>query len=369
MKRMLLHAAALLAALALAGCSLLKVAVSTGDPLPREAMNLRVTTRGFSYDLSSEVAAAADAFAASAPDLPARIRAVRWKIRATRAAVTAAMQGIPEVALADLWILCRRMDEGFAALPDSLLFGPSSDVARTVAARLDRRAERLAREGLSAERYALLADFVGAYLREHPVRDEGTEAANTTLAWMEYLRARGIEDRYATGSIAEVIADVNDRLSGQTQQLSNSIGWSKELLEMQLHADSTAVRLGAQLDSLDRRFERLALVAERLPELSSAMVEGLGGELAQLLAALDRTVHGTFADVSREREAMQRYVTGEREALVAQLRTTAEELVRQSFEAVPGLVGRLLLYVVLAIGVLVGVPFALGFVLGRKLRR
>lgn len=369
MKRFLPQVAALFAALTLTGCSLLKVAVSTGDPLPREAADLRVLTRGFYYDLSSEVAAAADSIAASAPDLPMRIRAVRWKIRATRAAVTAAMQGIPEVALADLWILCRRMDEGFAALPDSLLFGASSDVARTAAARLARRVEQLARESVPAERYGVLEAFVGDYLRTHPVRDDGEHAANTTLAWTEYLRARGLDDRFATGSIAEVIADVNDRLSGQTQQLSNSIGWSKELLEMQLHADSTAQRIGAQLDSLDRRFERLAVVAERLPELSAATVEGLGGELARLLASLDGMVRGSFADVGREREAVQRYVTQEREALVEQVRAAVGELVRQTFDAVPGLVGRVLFCVVLAIAVLVGGPFALGFVLGRKLRR
>ena len=43
-------AAALCAALALTGCSLLKVAVATGDPLSKEEMNVRTMTRGFYYD-------------------------------------------------------------------------------------------------------------------------------------------------------------------------------------------------------------------------------------------------------------------------------------------------------------------------------
>lgn len=38
-------AAALFAALALTGCSLLKVAVATGDPLSKEEMNIRTMTR------------------------------------------------------------------------------------------------------------------------------------------------------------------------------------------------------------------------------------------------------------------------------------------------------------------------------------
>ena len=37
--------------------------------------------------------------------------------------------GIPDVALADMWILCRRMNERFAATPDSLLYAGDSILA------------------------------------------------------------------------------------------------------------------------------------------------------------------------------------------------------------------------------------------------
>lgn len=63
--------------------------------------------------------------------------AVRWKIRATRAGVTAAMQGIPTWRWPTCWILCRGMNESFAEAPDSLLFGSQSDIARDAALRLD----------------------------------------------------------------------------------------------------------------------------------------------------------------------------------------------------------------------------------------
>ena len=216
-------AAALCAALVLTGCSLLKVAVATGDPLSKEEMNVRTMTRGFYYDMAAEVARTADSIAQAAPELAVRVAAVRWKIHATRAGVSAAMQGIPDVALADMWILCRRMNERFAATPDSLLFGAQSGMARDAAARLDRRAARLARQVLAEERYALMERFVAQYVRDNP-SDEGMEASNTTLAWIEFLRENGVEHAYATGSIAEVLADVNDRVSSQTQQLASSVG-------------------------------------------------------------------------------------------------------------------------------------------------
>ena len=254
-------AAALFAAASFAGCSLLKVAVATGDPLSKEQMNVRTMTRGFYYDMAGEVARAADSIVAASPDVNVRVAAVRWKIRATRAGVTAAMQGIPDVALADLWILCRRMNEGFAQAPDSLLFGLQSDIARDAALRLDRRAGRLARQVLPDDRYALMERFVTDYVRDNPA-SEGDETDNTTLAWLEYLRAAGVEQDYATGSIAEVLADVNDRLSGQTQQVTNSVSWSKDIFEMRLRQDSLRLQVGAQLDRLAEVLQSVVVVAQ-----------------------------------------------------------------------------------------------------------
>lgn len=356
-------AAALFAAASFAGCSLLKVAVATGDPLSKEQMNVRTMTRGFYYDMAGEVARAADSIVAASPDVNVRVAAVRWKIRATRAGVTAAMQGIPDVALADLWILCRRMNEGFAQAPDSLLFGLQSDIARDAALRLDRRAGRLARQVLPDDRYALMERFVTDYVRDNPA-SEGDETDNTTLAWLEYLRAAGVEQDYATGSIAEVLADVNDRVSGQTQQLANSVGWSKDLIAMQLQQDSMRLEVGARLDSLERNFTRIVVVAEHLPEISDKVLEELNKQVTQLIYTMNYSLDNAFANFDRQRDELQRYVTAERQALVDQLRESADGVVQRALDAVPGLVGKVLLYVVLALVVLIGGPLALGFWLG-----
>ena len=356
-------AAALFAAVSLTGCSLLKVAVSTGDPLPKEEMNVRTMTRGFYYDMAGEVARAADSIVALSPDVNTRVAAVRWKIRATRAGVNASMQSIPDVALADMWILCRRMNDAFSAAPDSLLFGPESGIARDAVQRLDRRAGRLARQVLPADRYDLMASFVADYIRKNPA-SEGDETDNTTLAWLEYLRDNGVEHAYATGSIAEVLADVNDRVSGQTQQLSNSVGWSKDIFEMRLGQDSLRLQVGAQLDSLERSFNRIVVVAEHVPEISDKVLEELNRQITQLIGTMNASVDNAFADFDRQRDELQQYVTREREALVGQLRETGDDLLRTALDAVPGLVGKVLLYLVLALAVLIGGPFVLGFWLG-----
>ena len=361
MKRLL---CLLFAAMSLSGCSLLKVSVSTGDPLPRRDAETRLMTRGFYYDLSSEVSRTADSIVAVSPDLSVRLAAIKWKIRVTRVAVSAAMQSIPEVALADMWILCRRMDDAFSATPDSLLFGPQSGLARRTAAQLERRIDKLARETLAGERYGWMTEFVDRFVKEHPVTEQGVEPVNTTLAWIEFLRGKGVEPDFATGSIAEVLADVNDRVSGQTQQLANTVGWSKEMLEMEWRQESLRAEVGARLDSLERDLNRMVLVAEHLPEMSDRMMAGLNGEVAQLVDTMNSLVDNAFYDFERQRRELQSYVSQEREALVGQLRRSAEELIASVLDAVPGLVGKILFYVVLALVVLIGGPFALGFWLG-----
>ena len=357
--------APLAAALLMTGCSLLKFSIDTGEtPLPPEELNMRMMTRGFYYDMADRVARAADSIASASPDAPVQMRAIRWKIEATRAGVTAAMQRIPEVALLDTWLLCRRMDGAFGRLPDSVLFGPFTPFARETAGELDRRAGALARSLLTPERFALMERFVD----ERPAAesaDARIRSDNTTLAWVEYLRANGIEVQYAVGTIAEVTADMGDRFGSQSEQLISSIGWSKDLLEIQFRQDSIRDRLAAQLDSLESDFRRMVGVMEGLPELTDGVMAGFNERVAELIGTMNAGIDNAFSDLDRQRMEVQRYVSAEREALIGQAQQAVDAAVQGALDRVPGLVGRLLFYVVLFALVMRGLPFVLGFWLGR----
>ena len=363
--------AALLAGLALTSCSLLKFTISSGDePLPKEQMRLRTMTRGFYYDLTNEVARTADSIAA-APPTSTKLAAIRWKIDATRAASSAALQTLPEVALADTWIFCRSMERYFDAQPDSLLFDAQTPLARDAAARLARRARRLAEELLSGERYELMERFVDRYLELNPPEKGEPAAADTSLAWIEFLEANGLEADLATGTVAEVLADASDKVSGQSRQLANSVGWSKQMLELRMEQDSLRTRLGAQLDSLERGFERLVVVAEHMPEISDHMLEEIRMQATQLIRTLNYSVDNAFMQFDGQRTALEHYITTERQAVIDQLHRAAEETVQTALNAVPGMIGRIVFYVVAGLVVLLGLPFLAGFWLGglrQKLR-
>ena len=103
----------------------------------------------------------------------------------------------------------------------------------------------------------------------------------------------------------------------------------------------------------------MQLLCVAIPKL-----EELNKQVTQLIYTMNYSLDNAFANFDRQRDELQRYVTAERQALVDQLRESADGVVQRALDAVPGLVGKVLLYVVLALVVLIGGPFALGFWLG-----
>lgn len=366
---LLLTASAVTAAL-MTGCSLLKFSLDTGDkPMTADQVNTRLMTRGFYYDLRSEVVGTADSIASAAPDATVAARAIRWKIGATGAAVAAAMQSIPDVALLDTWLLCRRMDAAFSALPDSLLFGSLSAPARQTAARLAAKAGQLAENLLPADRYRLMEEFVAEYERENPVGEDAFAPANTTLAWIDFLRLKGIDYSYSTGTISEVVADMSDRVDGQTRHFANSLSWSKDLIELRLEQDSLRDRLTGKIDSLEGDFRRMVTVMESLPEISDSVMVSLNLHMGQLISALDDSVDNVFQNLDSQRSELQRYASQQQERLVEQTRSAADGVVQHLLDALPALVGKVVVWLILLFLVVLGVPFALGFWLGRLRER
>ena len=132
--------------------------------------------------------------------------------------------------------------------------------------------------------------------------------------------------------------------------------------------DETAAQAGSRMlrnvKVAEYIAERMQARQERTEITQDKVLEELNRQATQLIWTMNASVDNAFADFDRQRGELQQYVTREREALVEQLRATGDELVRTTLDAVPGLVGKILLYLVLALAVLIGGPFALGFWLG-----
>lgn len=346
----------------LTGCSLLKVSLDAGNALPEADARTRVMTRGLYYDLSNELVAAADSIAQS-DDVQTRIRAIRWKIHTTRAAVSAAMQSIPDVALADTWILCRRMETAFASRPDSLLFGPYSPLARETTHRMSVRADSVASDALDRSRYLLMREYVERYVAENPLGSDAV-APNTTLAWLEFMKEKGVEISYASGSIADVMADMSDRLSGQTGQAVNSLSWTKDIIEIEWERDSTALSVQGQLDSLERKFERIVLVMENIPQISDDVMQMFNKNVESLMGTMEQTLDVAFGQIDRQRNEIQRYVSSEREAVLEQSREAARDVAADMMDRLPPMIRDVAVWLALMAIVVLGLPFAAGYWVG-----
>ncbi|MEG1622919.1 MAG: hypothetical protein RR330_06060 [Alistipes sp.] len=355
---------ALWVAFTFTSCSLLKVSVATGDPLKKEDVNTRIMTRGFYYDMAAEVTKTADSIVTSASDPQTKLNAIQWKIRATRASVAAAMQSIPEVSLADMWILCRQMDEIFAKTPDASLFGRYSPLARATTARIDDKVERLAKTVLSPKRFELMSGFVTKYLKDNPLTDAELTPANTTLAWLDYLKANGVEHAYVSGSISEVLADMGDRVSGHTQQISNTVGWSKDMIEIRMGQDSLRSRMEMQLDSLEGDLRRMAMAMETVPGISEALINSFNKQAKQLIGAMNYNVGQVFMNIDTQRDELQQFISAERQAVITDARLAANETVQNALGAIPNMIARLMFYIVLFAVVMIGLPFGIGIWLG-----
>ena len=360
MKHIYLPTVTVLVAVLFSACSLFKVSVSSGDPLPPQEAELRTITRGFYYEFQQQVTHAADSMAELSDDTQAKMRCIRWKMHATSAAASAAMQSAPEIAAIDMWLLCTSMNRTFTTLPDSLLFFEQTPIARQTAEALEKRYSELLARTMSPERFSLMNDFVSTHNQLFLLNKEPSPA-NSSIAWLDYLKAHGQDHTASAGSIPEAITEVGGKMEGYAQQFSNSLSWNKDLLGLQLREDSVYAKLSGTVDSLNRDFERVVLILEHFPEISDHMLESLNTQVNEMLQSFEQTVNGTFANIDYQRTEMQTYISEERKALMGDLQTVADQSIQQLTDAIPRLIGKVLGWIILFLVAAVGVPFALGF--------
>ena len=119
------------------GCSLFKVSVSSGEPLPKEDAQLRLLTRGFYDTFQKQAVTIADSIVNASNTFHVRARAIRWKMQTTRAVASAALESSPELSAIELWIFCKSLKSSLTNSPDSLLFSEHTPVVINMVNKLE----------------------------------------------------------------------------------------------------------------------------------------------------------------------------------------------------------------------------------------
>jgi hypothetical protein len=375
--RWLASIAVLLAIAVLPGCSLISFK-SPERPLSDRDMNARILTRELTTNFLAASTRNTDTILAVETDPVIIEHTLRWELGVIESSRQAEMQLAPLMSLLDTWTLALQL-QGFLSegRPGGKLFGKHQAGLRAITDEYADGAHTLARSLLSSKEFTEYQSFVTSYVQTHPVMDLRFARPSVLTEW---TRQKGAQTNLldAVGTISQALADTSQRLEIYGDTVPQQAMRRTQLVLHDSGYEASDVR--AALVRLDGRLERLTTVAEGSPELVREAEAELRASLQELFDRLDASTRATgamvhrerealFADVERERLALLAAVDVQRRALTADAGRIADQLVRTSGNEVRRFTRQAAVLGIVFYLVLLGLPFAAGYFLGRARSR
>jgi hypothetical protein len=355
--------------LALTSCSLISLK-SPERPLSPRDLNARILTRELSAQFVTSVNRTADDIAASEHDPAVLENGLRWEIAAVGESRRAATRLAPMMSLLDTWALAAQMQAFTAAgAPGGALFGAHSEAVREVSGSYASDAQALAKRLLAPHDYAAYQTFVDNYVREHPFADLTFARPSIVALWS---REQGADTRLvdSLGTIPEAMADAADRMEIYGDTVPAQVMHKTELALRQ--SGYTRGDAQAAVRQLNDRLERLTKVAESTPELVHGAEAEVRQSLREVLDRVDRAegaLHAErvalFADLQSERAAVMAQLDVERKALAEDAARISSRVVKDTGAQLRELAAEVLLLLIVLAVVVLGLPFAAGYLVGR----
>lgn len=355
----------------MSSCNLFKISLaSETEPLTKQELNTRLAVRSFYSQFAQAVIQTSDSILVHSENHQVAINALLWKINSTSAASKAAYQTIPEASLIDVWALTYQMDDLMRSAYADSLFGEHKEWAQKASGYLKKSADQMARSLSKKDRYEKLSAFVRQYSRNHKLNDLQFVRGNVLPELTSYL---GIPDSAyvsSIGSASEVMNDLTERISIVNEQIQNQIEWQKQLFTVKWDNDSLSDQIFARTDSLSLMMNRLVILARESPEMLGTIAVRLREELGPMLMDLGTQMNMSILQLSRQREELQRFIDEQRALVAQEINQTSDKIIAAAADSVVKIIRNLILYFILLILVLFGVPFGLGYSFGRmRLRR
>ena len=354
--------------LSLASCSL--VTLKTPEkPLSTRDLNARILTHEFAARFIFAVEQTADEIAAGTDDPHIQLNTLRWKIAVASASDRAASQMAPMLGLLDTWALAVQMREYLDGGQGSSLFGPQQPSAVRVATELANEAEDIARGLGPQQEFQRELRFVHGYAIAHPIESLDFARASVVDLW---AREAGTTTKLidTLGTVPEAMAQAGDLMRMYGDTVPSQMLWRAQLAAQKSGISSKDVHTALQ--RLDERLARLSAMADATPELVNGVVRDVRKRVDSSWVEMLDTVRNErialAAAVSKEREAAMKDVDAERQALAADAARISSQVISDMGTEVRRLVREALsLIIVLAI-VILGLPFAAGYFVGRARR-
>ena len=364
------------------GCKLVELKMP-GEPLAKQDFALRGHTREFAKLLSATVEHAADFIASQTADPAIRTHCVQWKIGAVSAVRSATMRSAPKLALLDAWAFCRQMNVFLDQGEGGRLFGPFQSVALTNSQALEQRLAHTARTLLSGAEYSRMESFLVQYAAQFPLRTLAFDREPVGPLWEDLEGKPSPTAPAGTGS--EALSDVADRLQMLGEQLPAEVRWRLGLEGDALEAGWA--RTEATLNRLDAALKQVGEAAAASPaaitnavlEMRTAFLPAIADFEAQwtntthVLQTERQALTATFAteraavlkELDQQRAAVMKEVDQQRAALMQETRVMLDDMTERSLTHAHKIIRDVLFYLVLLVGMVLGLPFLFGILLGR----
>jgi hypothetical protein len=247
--------------------------------------------------------------------------------------------------------------------------------------------ERIARATVEPGLRTTMEQLVAGYAARYPIANLDFNREPILPLW---LQAAADEGRVTTvGSSPEVVQDVADRLRILGEGVPEALSWRTELALTEREEDIEELR--ALLERLDTGLKSIARLAETSPELAATAARELQRELAPSIERLDarwgeslttlvsqreavvedleRMQAALTATLASEREALTAAVDRQRASVMAEAGGIAADVTDRALTHLRTMVREALLLLIVLAAVVLGLPFAAGYLVGRARAR
>ncbi|MBS2097394.1 hypothetical protein [Carboxylicivirga linearis] len=367
MKKVLL--VGLIASAILSSCSLVKFNMeNAATPLEAEDLNARMAVRSFYKDFSGKVIQIADSIYQSTDDLNLKTKTIYWKSGSTSACSRAAYQTDVEVALVETWLVARQMNHFFENEGKDY-FDKYTYMASEISEELVWKIEKLAQGTREKENFNQLKDFVENY-EFYPITEKWNfERHDVRPDLIAHLDVPDSLYTKTVGTSAEVMNDLTDRLGIYNEQISSQLEWQKQLLLTTMEDSALITPYVARIDSMAATMRSLAVIMKESPEMLSMIAVRLREELEPMANDFTYGMQNSIVQLSKERDELQRYLAEQRVLLKADLEESGQVLIKETTDNLIRLIKSIswviIILVVVLTAIFFGLPFALGFLLGK----
>jgi hypothetical protein len=361
----------LLLGFVLTGCSLLTIK-SPETPLTAREQEARLLTRDYAAHFAASITHLMDDAPRTDTDPAIRSQALRLKLGAV-AEITRASTGLsPMASLLDTWAFSLQFRDFLITGAGADVLGNAQSDARLGATRLAAEADALAQKVLDSD-YPRYHAFVLAYAQHDPIESADLVRASVLSAWM--IEERDKSPLRAVGTVAQALGDVSDRMRIYSERVPAISLWQAELALDRAGFDNASYRTA--LRNIDAQLARISKLADTTPELAHEAIAELRGSLRASSDRLDASWIQMLRTLRVEREALAANIANERESVTAafdveRARISADaaqitsQAVDTSWRELRKLVRETLLLTILLALVMLGLPFAAGYLVGRR---